>query len=87
MLVRGLFAGVFVRFCFVVKLYRVSTAVETGSVLGHLQRLVTKSKSQPPVRPDLRILRRCKDFRRWDSVPRIHPEPVLKTDDAKLHCP
>lgn len=77
--------GVFVRVCEASRC--LCTAGEIRSVRGHLQRLDTKGKSQPPARPNPSKLVRRKDFRGWDSVPGIHPEPTLKTDDARLHWP
>lgn len=77
--------GVFVGVC---KAQRcLCTAGEIRSVRGHLQRLDAKGRSQPPARPNPSKLGRRRDFRGWDSVPRIHPEPTLKTDDARPHRP
>lgn len=77
--------GVFVCVC---KASRcLCTAGEIRSVRGHLQRLDVKGRSQPPARPNPSKLGRWKDFRGWDSVPGIHPEPTLKSDDARPHRP
>lgn len=64
-----------------------STAGEIRSVRGHLQRVDTKGRSQPPARPNSSKLGRWKDFSRWGSVLGIHPEPTLKTDDGRPHRP
>lgn len=63
------------------------TAGELRSMRGHLQRLDAKGRTQPPARPKPSKLVRPSDFRGWDSGPGIHPEPTLKTDDARLRWP
>lgn len=64
-----------------------STAGEMRSVRGHLQRVDAKGRSQPPAGPNSRTLGRRKGFRVPGSVLGIHPEPTLKTEDARLHQP
>lgn len=54
---------------------------------GTFRGVDAKGRSQPPARPNPSKLGRRRDFRGWDSVPGIHPEPTLKTDDARPHQP
>ena len=65
----------------------ICTVGEIRSEQGHCQGLDVKGRSQPPARHDPSKLGRRKDVRGWDSVPGIHSEPTLKTDDARPQQP